>query len=543
VVVFDEASQVQPAESIGSLMRAQQAVIMGDSKQLPPTSFFEKKGDSTNEVAMVTDMESLLNLCRASLPVRVLSWHYRSRHDSLMALSNRLFYDDRLMVCPSPCPPPEDMGLKLRYVRSAVYERGITGSNPKEAKMIARAVWHHYVDTPNRSLGIATFNINQQKAINVEIEKMFKRHPDARANMMKHVDEPFMVRNLESIQGDERDVMYVSIGYGYDTDGKLSKSFGSLNREGGERRLNVLMTRAREQCVIFSNFKSADMGMREDMPEGVKALQAYLEYAEYGHTSKLDTPPLKDQLAESIATFLAAKGVKTKMNIGTSSFRIDLAVCSPKNPDIYVLAICLDGRTYQRIRYTRDRDRMFSYMLNRMGWDMCRVWSMDWYSNPDAAKKRLWNKVSSVLSKINVEMKTDTALFNTVSELIELESPRCRDGLYNKVKTVTNTPRITPSLKKDVEDVVASCIYLGRAVEDDGFLMVPGRAVTVRRRDPAEKWKPEWIHHSEYSKALQESYTNGMTDVENIVAALTRMGLPNTNEFREEVEQYLGMPL
>ena len=540
VVIFDEASQVQPAESVGALMRANQAVIMGDSKQLPPTTFFERKGDSTNEVAVVTDMESLLNLCRAALPIRVLSWHYRSRHDSLMALSNRLFYDDRLMVCPSPCPAPENMGLCLKYVRSAVYERGITGTNPKEAMMIARAVWHHFIETPNRTLGIVTFNVNQQKAMTAEIEKMFKRHPDARANMMRQTDEPFMIRNLESVQGDERDVMYVSIGYGYDTDGKLSKSFGSLNREGGERRLNVLMTRAREQCVIFSNFKSADMGMREDMPEGVHALQAYLEYAEYGHTSKLDTPPIKDQLAESIATFLASKGVKTKMNIGTSSFRIDIAVCSPKDPNVFVLAICLDGRTYQRIKYTRDRDRMFSFMLSRMGWDTYRVWSMDWYSNPEGAKKRLWNKVSSVLSKISVDVKTDSALFNIVSETIELEAPVCRDVIYNRIKKATDAPRITPAMKKEVEDVIASCIYLGKAAEDDGFLVVPNRKVVVRKRDPAEKWKPEWIHYSEYTRALIESTVSGMTDADIMTAALAKLGLPNTQEFRSEIEQYMG---
>jgi len=305
--------------------------------------------------------------------------------------------------------------------------------------------------------------------------------------------------------------------------------------------LNVLMTRAREQCVIFSNFKSDDMGMREGMPEGVKALQAYLEYAEHGHTSKLDSTQTKDQLAESVASFLASKGVKTRMNIGTSSFRIDIAVCSPKDPSAYVLAVCLDGRTYQRIRYTRDRDRMFQNMLLRMGWDTCRVWSMDWYSSPDAAKKRLWNKVSSVLSKISMEMKSDSALFNAVSETIELESPICRDVIYNRVKKITGIPRITPSMKKDVEDVIASCIYLGRAVEDDGFLTVPGRMVVVRKRDPSEKWRPEWIHYSEYARALTESSGGGRTDAEMITAALARMGLPNTNEFREEMEQYLGM--
>jgi len=277
------------------------------------------------------------------------------------------------------------------------------------------------------------------------------------------------------------------------------------------------------------------------MPEGVKALQAYLEYAEYGQTTKLDSAQTKDLLAESIASFLASKGVKTRMNIGTSSFRIDIAVCSPKDPSTYVLAVCLDGRTYQRIKYTRDRDRMFSYMLTRMGWEVCRVWSKDWYSNPEGAKKRLWNKVSSVLSKISTEVKTDSALFNAVSETIELEAPVCRDVIYDRVKKITGIPRITPSMKKDVEDVIASCIYLGRAVEDDGFLTVPGRAVTVRKRAPSEKWKPEWIHHSEYARALTESSGSGMTDAETITNALARLGLPNSNEFREEIEQYLGM--
>jgi hypothetical protein len=282
------------------------------------------------------------------------------------------------------------------------------------------------------------------------------------------------------------------------------------------------------------------MGMRDDMPEGVKALQAYLEYAEFGHTSKLDTPPMKDQLAESVATFLASKGAKVKMNLGTSSFRIDLAVSSPKDPNIYILAVCLDGRTYQKIKYTRDRDRMFALMLSRMGWDMCRVWSMDWYSNPDAAKKRLWNKVSSVLSKVSATVKSDSVLFNAVSEIIELEAPVCRDVIYNRIKKATGIPRITPAVKKDVEDSISSCIYLGKAAEDDGFLMVPGQIVMVRKRDTGEKWRPEWIHHSEYTKALTESTAKGMTDVEIITAALAKMGLPNNADFREEMEQYLG---
>ena len=543
VVIFDEASQVLPADSIGTLMRGDQAVIMGDSKQLPPTVFFEKKDEGTSEAATARDMESLLNLCRASLPVRVLAWHYRSRHSSLMVLSNRLFYDDRLMVCPSPMPAPENMGLKLRYVRTAVYQRGATGTNPKEAMMIARAVWHHYIEFPDKSLGIATFNVNQQKAITDAVEKMFKRHPDARANMMKHITEPFIIRNLESIQGDERDVMFVSIGYGYDSEGKLSKNFGALNRAGGERRLNVLMTRAREQCIMFSNFRAMDMGMRENVPEGVNALQAYLEYAELGHSSKLDSPPIRDDLVESIGGFLASKGVRTAINVGNSGLRIDVAVCSPKDPSTYVVGICLDGPTYQRMGYTRDRERTFPSMLQRMGWNIHQIWSMDWYANPEAAKKKLWAKVSTALAKVSAGERavTDPELFDLVSNTVEECTPIHRDALMMKVRVARNIQAITSKLKKDINDAVETGISLGRFTEYDGFLMIPGRLIAPRERNPAERWKPEWVHSEEYIRALRESEGGDVTGDQTIESALKKLGLPTQKMYKEWIHQYIGM--
>jgi len=541
VVIFDEASQVLPADSIGTLLRGDQAVIMGDSKQLPPTAFFEKKDEGTSEAATARDMESLLNLCRASLPVRVLSWHYRSRHSSLMALTNRLFYDDRLMVCPSPTSAPENMGLKLRYVRTAVYQRGATGTNPKEAMMIARAVWHHYIDSPDKSLGIATFNINQQKAISDAVEKMFKRHPDARANMMKHITEPFIIRNLESIQGDERDVMFVSIGYGYDSDGKLSKNFGALNRAGGERRLNVLMTRAREQCVMFSNFRAMDMGIRENVPEGVSALQAYLEYAELGHTSKLDSPPIKDDLVESIGGFLASKGVKTSINVGNSGLRIDVAVCSPKDPSTYIMGICLDGPTYQRMGYTRDRERTFPSMLKRMGWNIYTVWSMEWYSNPDVAKKKLWAKVSSALTKISADKTTsDPELFDLISNIVEEGSPMHRDALVMKVRLAKGIQTIPAKVKRDIDESITTAMSLGRFTDYEGFLMIQGRIILPRVRPSSERWKPEWIYSEEYIRALKDSEGTDVSGEQMIESALKKLGLPAQKAYKDWIRQYLG---
>jgi hypothetical protein len=536
VVIFDEASQVIPADSLGALMRGKQAVIMGDSKQLPPTSFFGKKEEGTAEAATAKDMESLLNLCRASLPVHVLSWHYRSKHDSLMALSNRLFYDDKLMVCPSPAQAPAYMGLKLHYVRTAVYQRGTTSSNVKEAEMIARAVWHHYIDYPEKSLGVVTFNTNQQKVITEEVERIFKRHPDARANMAKHVKEPFIIRNLENIQGDERDVMFISIGYGYDSDGKLSKSFGLLNHAGGERRLNVLMTRARELSLIFSNFKSMDMGLSDNVPEGVRALRAYLEYAELGYTSQLDTAPIKDDLAESISSFLISKGVKTVTNVGTSQFRIDIAVCSPSDPSSYILGICLDGRTYQRMQYTRDRDRTFMELLGRMGWNTYRIWSMDWYSNPDSAKRRLWNKVSGILGDGGKKVAYSTEMFEKVSEIVESESPICRERLHAVLKEKKIS--LTVKVKTDIEEIIAACVSMGRFTDEDSFVTVSERPVAIRKREPKGKWKPEWIHPQEYVKALREYDSEDIE--ERLTLALDKMGLPNKPAFREYANDFLN---
>ena len=541
IVIFDEASQVLPADSLGALMRGRQAVIMGDSKQLPPTVFFSKREEGSTEEATPTDMESLLNLCKASLRVHVLSWHYRSRHSSLMALSNRLFYDDRLMVCPSPAPATEDNGLKLRYVRSAVYERGLSGTNPKEAKMIARAVWHHFIDVPEKSLGVATFNVNQQRAITDEVEKMFKRHPDARANMMKNVTEPFIIRNLESVQGDERDVMFISIGYGYDTDGKLSKNYGALNRAGGERRLNVLMTRAREKCVIFSNFRSMDMGMMENAPEGVSALQAYLEYAELGHTSKLDSPQVKDDLGDSISAFLASKGIRTERNVGSSGFRIDVAVCSPSDPSTFLLGICLDGRTYQNMRYTRDRDRTFISLLQQMGWNTHRIWSMDWYVNPELTKKKLWSKVTGALARINEKSEVDPEMFDLVSGFAEAESPIHRAALEVRIRKAKEVPSVSVKLRRSIDDAVNTGKTLGRFIETDNFLIIPGRPILPRTRSSDETMRPEWVHPEEYARALKESMSAELSEDQMVDSALKKLGLPLRKNFKDEARSYLGM--
>ena len=282
VVIFDEASQVKPEDALGAFMRGKTAVVMGDTQQLPPTSFFDQMatGESEEEVATSLDMESILHLCKLSFPVKMLKWHYRSRHESLISVSNKEFYNNELLVYPSPSHDDPELGLKLHYNPNTVYDRGSSSANHLEARDVVKEIFNHfdkYGDT--KSLGVGTFSVAQKNAILEELEIERKKRPELEPLFSENKDERFFVKNLETIQGDERDVILISVGYGYDQAGKMSLNFGPLNQDGGERRLNVLITRAREKCVVFSNFKAYDMHLTANPPYGVKALKEFLSYA------------------------------------------------------------------------------------------------------------------------------------------------------------------------------------------------------------------------------------------------------------------------
>ena len=292
VVIFDEASQVRPGDALGALLRGNQVVVMGDTRQLPPTMFFDHMMDDPEAeyddgardsgTAPLSDMESLLHLCKCTFPTKYLTWHYRSRHESLIAVSNQQFYDDRMNVFPSSHARSENLGLQFVHLPDTVYDRGETAQNREEARAVADAALRHFRDHPGLTLGIATFSIRQRNAIQLEIERQLRGHPDLEEHFRRDTVEYFFVKHLETIQGDERDVIFISMGYGFDARRKLTLNFGPLNQDGGERRLNVLITRARRRCVVFSNFRGEDMRLGQDSPFGVRALKAYLEYAETG---------------------------------------------------------------------------------------------------------------------------------------------------------------------------------------------------------------------------------------------------------------------
>ena len=388
LVIFDEASQVRPSDALGAIMRGKQVVVVGDSKQLPPTDFFRKlnSGDEYDEdeddQASVSDMGSILDLFRAKgAPERMLRWHYRSRHDSLIAVSNYEFYDSKLVIFPSPEINRSQMGLRYNYLPDAIYESGTTRKNPIEAKYVAEAVIRHAKSTPDLTLGVVAFSQAQMEAILDQVEILRRQDSSNEAFFANDKHEVFFVKNLENVQGDERDVIFISIGYGKQKDGKITQNFGPLNRDGGERRLNVLITRARQRCEVFTNLKSGDI--KSDR-HGVMALKRYLKYADEGNLDlPVQTNREPDSLFEiAVANALRGHGYEIEHQIGSGGFFIDLVVVDPEQRGRYILAIECDGATYHSARSARDRDRLRQQVLEGLGWKFHRIWSTDWFQNP-----------------------------------------------------------------------------------------------------------------------------------------------------------------
>jgi len=394
VVIFDEASQVRPEDALGALLRGRQLVVMGDTKQLPPTCFFDHiveddEDDEKND--SVGDVESILHLCRRSFPSRMLRWHYRSRHESLIAVSNQEFYNNRLVVYPSPTWVRDGLGLRFVHLPDTVYDRGRSAQNREEARAVAAAVLRHFQTTPARTLGVGAFSAKQQEAIIEEVERLADNHPELEPHLSGRQEGHFFVKNLETIQGDERDVIFLSVGYGFDADRKLWRNFGPLNQNGGERRLNVLITRAREQCTVFCNFRADDLRLEPGAPNGLRALHTFLRYAETGEllaaheTGRDSDSPFEDSVAE----YLRGEGYDVSQQVGSAGYRIDLAIVDKRAPGRFLLGIECDGAKYHSARVARERDRLRQEMLEKLGWTIHRVWSVDWYTQRYEAQRQL----------------------------------------------------------------------------------------------------------------------------------------------------------
>jgi very-short-patch-repair endonuclease len=393
LLVVDEASQIEPVDALGAVARCRQVVVVGDERQLPPTRFFAKltsdvdERDEDDEVTFqARDAESILDLCLAKgMPHRMLNWHYRSKHQSLIAVSNREFYDNRLFIVPSPFDAVAGMGLKFNHLPHAHYDRGNTRTNPIEAKRVAERVIRHASETPDKSLGVGTFSVAQRQLILKELELLRRSHPETEDFFNRASSEPFFVKNLENIQGDERDVIFISVGYGRSSAGYLAMSFGPLNAEGGERRLNVLISRAKLRCEVFSNITGDDIDLERVRSRGVAALKLFLAFAQTGKLGiNEDTGRGPDSVfEEQVGDKLRSLGHDVKNQIGSAGFFVDLGIADPEKPGRFVLGIECDGAQYHSSRSARDRDRLRQRVLEDHSWIIHRIWSTDWYLRPN----------------------------------------------------------------------------------------------------------------------------------------------------------------
>ena len=590
LLVMDEASQIQPVDALGAIARCRQTVVVGDEQQLPPTRFFSRMtggqaDEDDAELAQVADVESILGLFLArGAPQRTLRWHYRSEHHSLIAVSNREFYNDQLFVLPSPYTQEAGRGIRFHYLPEGIFDSGKTRTNAVEALCVAKAVMEHARLHPTQSLGVGTFSVAQRRAIQDQVELLRQIQPQSESFFSGHPSEPFFVKNLENIQGDERDVIFISVGYGKPLQGHMAMRFGPLSSQGGERRLNVLITRAKRRCEVFASITDCDIDLERAPGRGVAAFQLFLRFA---RTGLMDTVEAQTHdganyaLEEDVVTALRDRGYEIDTRVGVSGAFIDVAVLDSEHRGRYVLGIEFDGKSYSSARSTRDRDRLRGEALKRQGWKLYRVWSMDWYQRPNEQLERLVSAIEEEKLRLKAEAveedeqaaatvierddaNTDSPAFRNetgmyveacpsrpldgyelletsvqtlallVVEIIEVEGPIHQDELIGRVRSLWGLQRTGPRIQEHVTKAIrAARVSLG--VERDGkFLNMPSRIVRLRNRSGVASRNlklPDMIAPSEIragvADVVRENF--GAREDEIVTTVVRRLGYTSSS--------------
>ena len=590
LVVFDEASQVRPVEAFGALLRAKQIVVVGDSKQLPPTNFFDNltnKYDEVNDEDYdVSNMESILTLLLAmNIPQRTLSWHYRSRNRSLISLSNNEFYEGELKVFPSVYDSDPSKGLVFNYIKDSFYARGTTRVNKIEAKEVIKAVFEHAKNNRDLSLGVASFSLAQQEELYKEFEAQLKKCTDeeVKSFFTMHKDEPFFIKNLESVQGDERDVIFISIGYGYDEDGHITMDFGPLNKDGGERRLNVLITRAKVKCEVFSNITCNDINLSKTDAKGVVALKRFLDYAQnriiYLNRNK---ESCSDDFIDFIYDKLLDYGYVVDKNIG-KDVGIDLAIFD-KAKNRYVVGLECDGGAYKNLVNTTDRERIRRNVLKSLGWKIYHVWSPDFYRNPknefdkilDFIQEASEEEESEEIKKefelnlkrkqaIKVEIKENYVpykvfqsvkrrakvlleeenLSNLVYKIVKVEAPIHINLLKRRLMDITSVSKLSDEQVNLLAKVVQEDKF---KYKDEFVYLSEGQVYQVRNRSLLDKYskKVEYISKEEIDEAIKLSLNRGEASTEDEIVKIvfTYFGFNSSKVLKDlinvEIEKMLS---
>lgn len=400
LVVFDEASQLPTAEAVGSMARGENVIIVGDPKQLPPTSFFMTNHEN-EEDRDIEDMESLLDDClTVSMPEQYLLWHYRSRHESLIAYSNMAYYENKLYTFPSPA----DQVSEVKFIPvEGFYDRGKTKQNKAEAEAVVAEIMRRLADEELRkdSMGVVTFSSVQQTLIEDMLNDTLAKNPELEL-IAAGLEEPIFVKNLENVQGDERDVIMFSIGYGPDKDGKVGMNFGPLNQDGGWRRLNVAISRARKTMMIYSTLQPEQIDLSRTSSRGIEGLKGFLEFAKAGmeglYVKNSANERVNHAVAEAIVAKLNESGYKAHLDVGSSKYHMDIGVVNPDEPDKYCLGILIDGENYKNSENANDRNILQPSVLEGLGWKLMRVYTIDWFDTPGRELKKILDAIKENLS-------------------------------------------------------------------------------------------------------------------------------------------------
>lgn len=525
-VIFDEASQVLPSDAVNCIYRGGQLIVAGDEKQLPPTSFFTQAVSEEDVDEELDLFESVLKSCKSSMPSLPLAWHYRSQHEALIAYSNHRFYspdNQPLQTFPGATFEAPDLGVES-YVVNGVYRKGTTRDNPIEAEAVVDRVLFHRAHHPELSVGVVTFSSAQEEAIASAVEARSLSEP-VLAGLLDEHDRlsGFFIKNLENVQGDERDIIIFSVGYGPDETGAFSMNFGPINRDGGWRRLNVAITRARRRVEVVSSFRASDM--RETSSQGLRALRGYLDFAARGPQSLGIDPSVAEAAADEGADVLddvfhvvSAWGFDVDREVGSADFRVGLAVRHPDRPGEFVLGIESDGPAYSSAATARDRDRLRANVLESLGWRLHRVWTVSWFRDRDGEIARLRAALDGALEGQIVVMPTPafastdldieevdldahpdwateyvpctdqplwnpyplssvearSALHDYLGKVLAQEAPIHRDLLYRRIRDAFGVGRVGSQIKRNI-DFVAERVQVdgSRAeVDDSGFFRV-----------------------------------------------------------------------
>lgn len=501
-VVFDEASQIFPQDAIGSIYRGNQLIVVGDSKQMPPSNFFNATIDSDeydDQAEDVTDFESILDICSTVLPQLSLQWHYRSKFEELIAFSNRNYYRNDLITFPSAEKKHTDIGVDYYYVDGIFDRRSHT--NRREAEKVVNLIYQHIKDHPDRSLGVVAFSIKQQDLIDRLLNEKRQKMPSFEPFFKENKAEPFFIKNLETVQGDERDTIIFSTAYGKDSMGRLYHNFGPLNRAGGERRLNVAVTRAKYNVKLVSSMHYTDIDLKKTSAEGARLLREYLDYAENGDIAlerSLSINPYEEfdsGFEQEVYEYLVSNGYKVDTQVGCSGYKIDLAVKKPDSSD-YFIAIECDGATYHSSRNARDRDRLRQEVLENMGWKFYRIWSTDWFRNKNVAKRRLLDAVNEAQNNKPVK----------VQKLSEPEDTKKAASYEIEAKPSENI--FKPYMQADIEELMDE---FGYSYDDYKKMVVKILEVEAPLLEESLiRRTVRWFDREKYTSYVDEEYNYAM---------------------------------